>query len=164
MNTQLFFNPYNKTQKNYWHRDPQYHLTLAEQEEALEGPEVLHIRVALEDEPGIELIPGSHKRWDSSEEIDTRLEQNGRHVFDELSEGLQIPMAAGDVLLFSANMIHRGIYDHEVERFAFDILVCDSDPGLLEFVSLDVLPDESLMKELETPQLFENSLRLKLTG
>ena len=34
MNTQLFFDPVNREQRNYWHRDPQYHLSLEEQKAA----------------------------------------------------------------------------------------------------------------------------------
>lgn len=59
MNTQLFFNPVNEVQKNYWHRDPQYHLSIEEQKEALLGPNVVHFRIPLVDEPGVELIPGT---------------------------------------------------------------------------------------------------------
>ncbi len=36
MNTQ-FFNPVNPALKNYWHRDPQYHLSIDEHKSALEG-------------------------------------------------------------------------------------------------------------------------------
>jgi hypothetical protein len=38
MNTQLFFDPLNADQRNYWHRDSQYHLSLSEQQESLSGP------------------------------------------------------------------------------------------------------------------------------
>ena len=40
MNTQLFFdplNPLNPLKQNYWHRDPQYHLSITEQQKALKG-------------------------------------------------------------------------------------------------------------------------------
>ena len=48
MNTQLFFNPVNENQKNYWHRDSQYHLSIEEQQKALSGTRVLHFRIPLE--------------------------------------------------------------------------------------------------------------------
>lgn len=54
MNTQLFFDPFNEEQRNYWHRDPQYHLSLDEQKEALTGPSVVHFRIPLVDEPGVD--------------------------------------------------------------------------------------------------------------
>lgn len=159
MNTQLFFNPVNPGQKNYWHRDPQYHLSVEEQQAALSGPEVLHFRIPLVDEPGIELIPGSHKHWDSEEELEVRLEQNGRINSENLSSGVTVPLAAGDLLVFSANMIHRGLYGKN--RFAFDILFCDPDPELAKFVDDDCLPDKDTLVAIENPRAFNNTIRLK---
>ena len=159
MNTQLFFNPVNSDQKNYWHRDPQYHLSVQEQQAALCGPEVLHFRIPLADEPGIELIPGSHKRWDSEEELEVRLEQNGRINSESLSSGVTVPLEAGDLLVFSANMIHRGLYGKN--RFAFDILFCDPDPELAKFVDDDCLPDKDSLTAIENSCAFNNTIRLK---
>jgi len=159
MNTQLFFNPVNKSQKNYWHRDPQYHLSLEEQKEALTGAEVIHFRIPLVDEPGIELIPGSHTRWDSCEELDVRLERNGRKNYEALSAGQCIELQAGDLIVFSANMIHRGLYG--MDRFALDILFCDPEPHLVKFVSDDCLPNEEIMKRLENGGAIESAIALK---
>ena len=78
MNIQLFFNPVNLSQKNYWHRDSQYHLSAEEQKQALKGPEVIHFRVALKDEFGLEVVPETHKRWDSNEEENVRLEKSAK--------------------------------------------------------------------------------------
>lgn len=69
MGSQLFFDPHNTNQTNYWHRDPQYHLSVEEQKSALAGPKVLHVRIPLTADPGIELIPGSHLNWDNDEEL-----------------------------------------------------------------------------------------------
>jgi ectoine hydroxylase-related dioxygenase (phytanoyl-CoA dioxygenase family) len=132
MNTQLFFDPANSSQKNYWHRDPQYHMSVEEQKEALLGPNVLHFRIPLVDEPGVELIPGTHRRWDSNEEFDVRLEQNGRKNHEDLPTGVRVTLDAGDLLVFSANMIHRGIYG--MDRLSLDILFCDPVPELVKFV------------------------------
>jgi hypothetical protein len=63
MNTQLFFNPVNTAQRNYWHRDIQYTgMTIEEQQHALGRSNVVHLRVALRPEPGLELVPGTHLR------------------------------------------------------------------------------------------------------
>lgn len=75
MNTQLFFNPINAAQKNYWHRDSQCHLSLNEQKEALTDPQVVHFRIPLANEAGIGLVPGTHKRWDTDEELGVRLQK-----------------------------------------------------------------------------------------
>ncbi len=159
MGTQLFFNPVNKSQRNYWHRDPQYHLSVDEQKQALAGPEVIHFRLALEDELGIEVIPGSHKQWDTPEQLDIRLVQNGKKHSDEIPEGKKIALKKGDLLVFSANMIHRGLYG--LNRFAFDMLVCEAKPELLEFVKPECLPKQSMFSSFENPTLFENVITHK---
>tara|TARA_B100002049_G_C16071070_1_gene372855 strand:- start:1176 stop:1928 length:753 start_codon:yes stop_codon:yes gene_type:complete len=152
MNTQLFFNPYKKEQRNYWHRDMQYHLNLTEQKEALKGPEVLHCRVAFEDELGIEVIPASHKHWDSKEELTVRLEEQGASNSNALKNGKTIALKKGDLLIFSANMIHRGLYG--LNRFAFDILYFDRHPSIEQFLQTDFLPTENQKLQLDNPDAF----------
>ncbi|WP_286263690.1 phytanoyl-CoA dioxygenase family protein [Thalassotalea atypica] len=156
MGTQLFFNPHNNQQQNYWHRDPQYHLNEAEQKAALSGPEVVHIRIPLFDEPGIELVPKSHKNWDTEEELNVRFERNGHKNSEQLSSGKAISLGAGDALLFSANMIHRGLYGGQ--RLAFDILFCDVEPHLLEFAKRSILPSPAMLDILADPAVFKNTL------
>lgn len=152
MNTQLFFNPYNVQQANYWHRDPQYHMDLLQQQAALQGSEVVHIRIPLTHEPGIELVPGSHTRWDSQEELDVRMEQNQHTSSQALATGLEIPLLAGDALLFSANMIHRGLYG--MDRFSLDLLYCESEPEFVKFIQPDCLPNSQQLSQLENPNIF----------
>lgn len=159
MNTQLFFDPMNEAQKNYWHRDPQYHLSIEEQKEALLGPNVVHFRIPLVDEPGVELIPGTHRCWDSDEELDVRLEQNGRKNHDDLSAGVRVKLNAGDLLVFSANMIHRGIYG--MDRLSLDILFCDPAPELMKFIDDSCLPDSDTLKKLENANAFEITIEVK---
>lgn len=161
MNTQVFFDPVNTAQKNYWHRDPQYHLSVNEQKEALAGPQVVHFRIPLTNEPGIELVPGTHKRWDTEEELDVRLEKNGHRNHEDISTGVVIKLDAGDLLVFSANMIHRGIYG--MNRLSLDILFCDPDPGLIKFASEDCLPAPNAMEHIENPSAFLQTISLKAT-
>ncbi|CCQ12789.1 hypothetical protein PALB_37290 [Pseudoalteromonas luteoviolacea B = ATCC 29581] len=150
MNSQLFFNPFNPHQKNYWHRDGQYHLSLEEQKEALNGPDVIHIRIPLADEPGMELVPKSHKEWDSPLALDTRLEQNGRNKSDPLPEGKVIQLNRGDILAFSANMLHRGLYGQD--RFALDILFCE--PQMHSFLNDVHQPCAEIKATLECLSVF----------
>ncbi len=158
MNTQLFFDPVNPEQKNYWHRDIQYDLDLEQQKAALSGPEALHFRIALKDEPGIELVPGSHKSWDTQEELDVRLELNGKKCHDDLSTGKVIELKAGDLLIFSAKMIHRGIYG--LDRLSLDILYCDSDKELLKYAEPDCLPNQDQLKLIQDPTTFINTEKI----
>ncbi|MFT7686667.1 MAG: ectoine hydroxylase-related dioxygenase (phytanoyl-CoA dioxygenase family) [Candidatus Azotimanducaceae bacterium] len=162
MNTQLFFNPYNAEQKNYWHRDPQYHLSIKEQKEAIKGPTVLHIRIALKDEPGLELIPGTHKRWDSKEELDVRLEKGNRRCFEDLPGATKVSLDACDVLLFSGNMIHRGLYG--LDRLALDILVCDPAEHFVMFAEESCLPNNEEALKIDAPALFNNTVSLRKSG
>ena len=159
MNTQLFFDPVNDEQKNYWHRDPQYHMTIEQQKEALSGPNVVHFRIPLTQERGIELVPGSHRRWDSSEELNVRMEYENRKNYEDLSAGKIVELEVGDLLVFSGNMIHRGLYG--MDRLAFDILFCDPAPELLNFVTDDCLPDQALMNTLSDPSAFLQTIASK---
>lgn len=158
MNTQLFFDPVNGEQNNYWHRDPQYHLSLEEQQQALHTAEVIHVRIPLKAERGLELIPGTHRRWDTPEELAVRLEQDGRCKHDDLAQGAPVALAAGDALVFSANMIHRGLYGGD--RLALDILYCAPQQELLAFVDRACLPDDEAMTHIDEPAVFARTLAL----
>ena len=59
MNTQLFFNPVNPQQKDFWHRDCQYDYEVEEQKKVIQETQVVHLRVPLFDELGMELVPGN---------------------------------------------------------------------------------------------------------
>lgn len=157
MNTQLFFNPNNLNQKNYWHRDPQYHLTVDQQKAALSGPDVVHFRLALKDEFGIEVVPGSHTHWDTNEQLDVRLGLNGKAVSDDLDEAVKLPLKTGDLLVFSANMIHRGLYG--LDRLALDILLCDNDPQLQTFINQGGYPNGADRGLLPWPDVFNHSIQ-----
>ncbi len=159
MNTQLFFNPVNPQLKDFWHRDCQYDHDIEIQKQVIHETQVVHLRVPLFDELGIELVPGSHKRWDNDEEFDVRQEERGRVSNENLSSGKQIKLAAGDLLVFSADMIHRGLYG--LDRLAFDILVFDSAANFIDYVDDDCLPDVSMLDKIEDPRLFVNTLHLK---
>ncbi|MGE4513995.1 MAG: phytanoyl-CoA dioxygenase family protein [Chryseobacterium sp.] len=133
LNTQLFFDPYMKNQSNYWHRDIQYTgMDMEEQKEKIKTQNVLHFRIPLRKEAGIELIPNTHINWDLPEEQEVRLSLNGRKNNEDLKRGKTVSPDRGDVLIFSANMIHRGLYGND--RFTFDILFCDDSPEFKTFI------------------------------
>ena len=141
LNTQLFFDPCAPLQRNYWHRDVQYTgLGIAEQQAILGSQTILHCRIPLTAEHGIELVPGSHRAWDTDEEFAVRMQLEGKTSSDALTTGRIIPLEKGDVLIFSANMIHRGLYGKD--RFAFDIIYCDNSPDFLSFRDTGNLPTE----------------------
>lgn len=159
MNTQLFFNPVNPQLKDFWHRDCQYDHDVEAQKKVIFETQVLHLRVPLFDELGMELVPGTHKRWDNEEEFDVREERKGKLSSDDLSTGKAIKLAAGDLLVFSADMIHRGLYG--MDRLALDILVFDSAADYVDYVDDDCLPDVAILEKIADPRLFNNTLSLK---
>jgi hypothetical protein len=113
----------------------------------------------LVDEPGLEFIPGTHKRWHSDEALDVRLGQNGRQHYEDLPAAVRVIPKPGDVLVFSANMIHRGIYG--LDRLSLDILFCDSVAELVTFVDGNCLPDQSTLARLENRTAFDSAIDVK---
>lgn len=152
MNTQLFFDPANPQQLNYWHRDTQYMFPPEEEMASLGTVRVLHYRIALRDEPGIELVPGTHKSWDTVEELNVRLAQNERSAHEDLARGIALPLKAGDLLIFDAAMLHRGLYGQD--RCALDILFCQPIPALLKYAEPACLPNETELAQLVYPDPF----------
>lgn len=162
LNTQLFFDPFNNSQKNYWHRDIQYTgLPLPEQKKSIkeDSNNVIHFRFAIRDENGVELVPGTNKKWDSSLEYDTRLGQNGREPSDDLPDGKPISLNKGDLLIFSANMIHRGLYGKD--RLSLDVLYCKPDPEILCYADLNCYPEKEKLNSLDNESIFRKLYEIK---
>jgi hypothetical protein len=153
LNTQLFFDPKNTKQKNYWHRDIQYTgLDEEEQMRAIKTQNVVHFRIPLKNEQGIELIPVTHRKWDSKDEYEVRKSLNGKKPSDKLKHGKHIHLKRTDLLIFSANMIHRGIYGNE--RLSLDIIYCDNNPAILKFRDENNLPKKTELRNYENREIF----------
>ena len=147
LNTQLFFDPYHSKQNNYWHRDVQYTgLNEAAQRSIILQQNVVHCRIAMRPELGIELIAGSHQRWDSDQEYAVRMGKPPYRPHDDLPHTTHVPLQTGDVLLFSANMLHRGVYGQN--RLAFDTIYCDDHLDLLAHRSDHTLPNAAQLATL----------------
>ncbi|TPD68425.1 phytanoyl-CoA dioxygenase family protein [Flavobacterium microcysteis] len=154
LNTQLFFDPKNSEQKNYWHRDIQYTgMSVEEQKTAIQNQNVVHFRIPMKKESGIELVPKTHREWDLLEEFEVRNSLNGAVPSDNLKRGKVIGLNRGDVLVFSANMIHRGIYGQD--RFSLDVLFCDDIPQMRNFIDRNNYPSKEILENLNNTELFE---------
>ena len=141
-NTQLFFNPYQNRRLPYWHRDLQYNpIEETVQVKELKNILMLHIRIPLVAEKGIELIPGTHQRWDSELERNVRLELKGHTHSENLPNTVLIELEPGDILIFSGQMIHRGNYELNTIRKALDICVGKKHPLTSGFLDRDILPN-----------------------
>ena len=154
-NTQLFFNPSNRERLPYWHRDMQYSpiedsVQSGEQRKMLS----LHIRVPLIAEAGVEVVTGTHRRWDTELEKKVRFELDGHSNSEPLPNSELIKLARGDVLIFDAQMIHRGNYELNPERKALDLCVGRYHPLVSRFLDPRVLPTDEEMDSIANNQWY----------
>ncbi len=155
-NTQLFFNPTNKERLPYWHRDMQYSpVDDAIQSEEQERMLCLHVRIPLVKEKGVEVVSGSHKRWDTELERNVRLQLNGHKDNDPLPNSVLIDLVPGDILIFNAQMIHRGNYELNPTRKALDLCIGKHHPLTSSSLDERVLPTEAEMLNIENKQWYE---------
>ncbi|TDO97941.1 phytanoyl-CoA dioxygenase family protein [Marinomonas balearica] len=154
-NTQLFFNPSNSERLPYWHRDMQY----SPIEDSVQSDEQhlmlsLHIRIPLIDEKGVEVVAGTHKRWDTELERNVRFELNGHNNSESLPDSVLLDLKRGDVLVFNAQMIHRGNYELNSERMAFDLCVGKFHPLVSVFLDPQVLPTDEEIDHIANNQWY----------
>lgn len=154
-NTQLFFNPTNSERLPYWHRDMQYSpVDDTIQRDELQNMLSLHVRIPLVQEKGVEVVIGSHKRWDTELEHNVRLELNGHKNSESLPNTRLIDLSLGDIVIFNAQMIHRGHYVQNPSRKALDLCVGKYHPLTAEFLDERVLPNEEEMNNIENSQWY----------
>ncbi len=148
-NSQLFFNPRSDTFLPYWHRDIQYNqFDEATQKKALVKMLSLHVRIPLIEETGLELVPGTHKRWDTDLEYKVRMQYQG-HINSEQLPGAELMhLNPGDIIVFSANMLHRGNYALNNTRKALDLCIGKQHDLLAGSPDPGVLPTDQEMQEI----------------
>ena len=106
-----------------WHRDSQFSRTDPDLERELLGKTyALHVRVALalEADDRLEVVPGSHARWDSEPELHIR--RGSDRASDQMPNALRVVLQAGDACLFHAWSIHRATYRRTPVRRTLDLL------------------------------------------
>lgn len=154
-NTQLFFNPSNNARLPYWHRDMQYSTISDEVQRAeLHNMLSLHVRIPFVEETGVEVVNGSHARWDTDLEHNVRLELNGHSNSEALPNTTLIDLLPGDVLIFHAQMIHRGNYALNPTRKALDLCVGKYHPMTFSFFDAQVLPTKEEMNAIANNQWY----------
>lgn len=160
-NTQLFFNPADPNKTNYWHRDLQYSALGDDLQKQIHHELLsLHVRIALMDETGVELIPHSHRQWDSPLEHAVRFAREGHHQHDELPYSHLIKLKAGDVLVFNSQLIHRGRYDFNAQRLALDLCIGTPHAAIREFMDTSVQPTADELAQLKHNDWFVEATRL----
>jgi hypothetical protein len=122
----FWFNPPTGRRDGSWHRDSQF----LQPDEASElasiraqagGPgDALQFQIALVANDDLELVPGSHLRWDTAEEYAIRRADGGIHSLSNAMPGaLRIALAAGDGVIFNPMGLHRGRYHADKPRRTF---------------------------------------------
>ena len=120
--TSLFFNPSGISVDGDWHRDSQFsRRDDAEDWEMLRAAGAtgtgMQLQIALLPSEDIEIVPGSHLRWDTPEEYAIRKADGWTHNrSNEMPGALRMRQASGDAVLFNPNAIHRGRYRSEIPR------------------------------------------------
>ncbi len=123
--TSLFMNPLETSQDGNWHRDAQFLCPDEEDEKKMvaeRGPEgrSIQLQIALVPSSDIEIVPGTHLRWDTDEEYaircaDGRVNNRSNHM----PNALRVEMEAGDAVAFNPMALHRGRYHTDKLRRTF---------------------------------------------
>lgn len=160
-NSQLFFNPQDRNKPPYWHRDMQYDKTPdAEQAAELKGMLSLHVRIPLLAERGLELIPGTHRRWDTALEHKVRLELDGHRNSEDLPDSILLSLQPGDLVIFHAQMIHRGNYLLNESRLALDLCIGRAHRLTTAHINPQYMPTEGEALLIDDMRWYRRSLRL----
>lgn len=120
-NTQYFHEQRTRDWDGAWHRDTQFEAPDA----ALERRRILqttalHFRIAFEPDDRLELVPGSHRRWDTPDELAIR--RGDDPSVPDMPGRQRIELQSGDACIFHAWMIHRGTYRVSPARRTFDVI------------------------------------------
>ena len=110
-----------------WHRDSQFGRPDPEAERTIvQMTTAVHFRIALEDDDRLEIVPGSHARWDTPEELRVR---KGAHRTAPMPHGARVVLRAGDACVFHAWSIHRATYRRDPPRRTLDALYAFARPA-----------------------------------
>ncbi|WP_437276853.1 phytanoyl-CoA dioxygenase family protein [Sorangium sp. So ce375] len=110
-----------------WHRDSQFGQSDPEIERAIVATTTsVHFRVALEDDDRLEIVPGSHARWDTPDEL--RIRRGADRTTPDMPNAARIALRAGDACIFHAWSIHRATYLRAPPRRTIDALYTFARP------------------------------------
>lgn len=120
--TSLFFNPSGIDLDGNWHRDSQF----SAQDDAAEKGMLtaagndgsgMQFQIALVPSNDIEIVPGSHLRWDTDAEYAIRKADGGKNNRANTMPGaMRVHQEAGDAILFNPMALHRGRYRSSILR------------------------------------------------
>lgn len=108
--TVYFFNPTESSWQGDWHRDGQINAPDDDVERhRIFNSAFIRVHIALLSDCFLEIVPGSHARWDSPKELEIR---KGANKLADLAEmpSARICLNPGDAVFFDGYSIHRGNY------------------------------------------------------
>jgi hypothetical protein len=134
LKTSLWFNPLDRSDDGNWHRDTQFTIPDPAEERAViervcreTGAQV---QIALVPSQDIQVVPGSHLRWDTPEEFAIRRADNGAHcTSNDMPNALRVDLAPGDGVMFNPVALHRGRYHADKLRRTFMLTYTRSGGG-----------------------------------
>ncbi|MCX5659708.1 MAG: hypothetical protein NTW19_08305 [Planctomycetota bacterium] len=124
----LFMNPLTPGSDGNWHRDCQFFFDDFDKEKAAilkEGDNLaatrkssgIQLQVALIPSNHSQFVPGSHRRWDTEDELYIRRSNGLKYATSNLMPGKTVThQEPGDAAAFHHNGIHRGNYRPELYR------------------------------------------------
>ena len=125
-NTQYFMEAGTEDWAGPWHRDSQFlSQSISVEKQRIAAEPSVHFRLALLDDARLDYVPGSERRWDHHDEEAVRRKAGGMGA---IAGATNIPLRAGDAVIFNAWGIHRGHYGPAPERRTLDLLYVFDEP------------------------------------
>jgi ectoine hydroxylase-related dioxygenase (phytanoyl-CoA dioxygenase family) len=135
--TSLWMNPATDGRDGNWHRDSQFTVASEEEERVTlsqQGARAqsAQIQIALAPSDDVEIVPGSHLRWDTDGEYAIRRADNQKNSQSNLMPGaVRMALRPGDGLMFNSYALHRGRYHRDRLRRTF--MLTYSSPGSMRY-------------------------------
>jgi ectoine hydroxylase-related dioxygenase (phytanoyl-CoA dioxygenase family) len=114
--TSLFMNPQEKSLDGNWHRDSQFHCPDEEDEKRFiaaggDGGGSVQLQIALAPSDDVEVVPASHRRWDTAAEYAIRrADGQTKNRSNNMPGALRVALEPGDAVAFNPRGLHRGRY------------------------------------------------------
>ena len=107
-----FLNPEERSWRGDWHRDGQIIAPDDNTEKSrIFNSSFIRVHVALFPDDNLEIIAGSHTRWDTLQELEIRKGLNSKlSNSNEMPSVTKIHLNSGDAVFFDGYSIHRGNY------------------------------------------------------
>jgi ectoine hydroxylase-related dioxygenase (phytanoyl-CoA dioxygenase family) len=120
----VWFTPQSYIGQGAWHRDIQFYYpnNIAEEQKQfalgrMDEHHMVQVQIALISSDHVELVPGSHRSWDTPEQLAVRHGDGGaRAKGDGMPGAMRAVLEPGDAVMFRNVMMHRGAYHLEKPR------------------------------------------------